>query len=335
MPGTKTKPVYGIYLYSGTTRYDLTPCVEALKFTDDEKQISKKLQIDLANVQVNGTWLNSIIRARDRIFVYADDGEKLDEVWRGFVWELGYKSTTSTRALILWAYDNLIYLQESEDSLFFEKGKSTKDVMISIANKWGIAIDYSYLSITHEKLVLRGNLADIITSDVLNKVREKEDKKYVILSEKDIMWVREVGQNKAVYQILGGNSATTTETKCTMNGMITRVVILGQADDNECSPVETSVDGDVSKYGTLQKVVNRGEKTSLEDVKKEANLTIKENGTPKWEYIVESPDVPWVRKGDKIHVNAGGLIGDYIIKGVVRDISNDKRTMRLTMEDVK
>jgi hypothetical protein len=119
-----------------------------------------------------------------------------------------------------------------------------------------------------------------------------------------------------------------------MSGMVTKVVILGKADDNDRRPVEATLTGKTSEYGTLQKIINRNENTSLADAKKEGNSILKEDGEPKWERRVEGPDIPWIRKGDKVYVSAGSLVGYYIVKGIERDLSNKEKRMTLTMEDV-
>lgn len=334
MKASKENPIYSVYAVSGSTKYNLTDCMEGLVFSDQKNQFAKSLTINLANIQTNGKWLNSLLKVRDRIYVYADDGEKSEEVWRGFVWNLGYKSSLSTRLLVLKCYDNLIYCQESEESLFFSSGKSTESIMSEICKKWGINLEYSYSSITHSKLALRGNLSDIITADILDLVKDRTGKKYVVLSEQDTMKIKEVGQNSKVYEIKAGKNTITTESECSMDGMKTKVVILGKANDDKRQPVEATVSGDTAQYGTLQKLINRDENTSLADAKKEGDAIIKENGKPKWEYRVETPDIPWIRKGDKVFVSAGSLTRHYIVTGIDRDINNKKKAMSLNLEDI-
>lgn len=333
MKASKDNPIYSVYAVSGSTKYDLTPCFESLSFSDQKKQFSKSVTINLANVQSNGKWLNTLLKARDRIYIYADDGETSGEVWRGFLWNLGYKSGLTSRLIVLRCYDNLIYCQESEESLFFPSGKSTDNVMSSICEKWGIKLEYSYSSITHSKLALRGSLSEIITADILDSVKDRTGEKYVVLSEKDTMKVKKIGQNAKVYQIIAGKNSILTESACTMDGMITKVVILGKEDKSDRRPVEATVSGDTDKYGTLQKLINRDENTSLADAKKEGESILKENGNPKWEYRVEAPDIPWIRKGDKVYLNAGSLVGHYIVTGIDRDISNRGKKMSLNLED--
>ena len=334
MAASKENPIYSVYVVSGGTKYNLSACCEDISFSDQKKQFSKSASINLANIQTNGKWLSEILKNRDRVFIYANDGETSSEVWRGFIWGYGYKSSISARLIVLKCYDNLIYLQESEESEYFSSGKTTKDVMTSLCNKWGIKLEYTYSSITHSKLALRGNLSDIMTADILDLAKDRTGKKYVVLSEQDVMKVKEVGQNAKVYKIVAGQNSITTEAERSMDGMITKVVIVGKADKEDRRPVEATVNGKTSEYGTLQKIIQRDENTSLDDAKKEGNSIIKENGEPKWEYRVEAPDIPWIRKGDKVYVSAGSLIGYYIVTGIDRDISNKKKVMSLNLEDI-
>lgn len=332
MKASKENPIYSLYIVSGNTKYNVTAAMESLEFSDQEKQIAKRMDVTIMNVKVGNTWLSSLIKVRDRVYAYANDGERNEEVWRGYVWTRGYKSGSSDRTLQLRCYDNLIYFQESEHSAYFSSGKSTKDIMSTLCKEWGVKIEYTYQSITHTKLALRGNLADIFTADILDLVKERTGKKYVILSEKDVMQVKATGTNTTIYKIEGGKNAIETTSECTMDGMVTKVVVLGKADDNDRHPVEATLSGDTSKYGTLQKIINRSENTSLADAKKEAQSILKTDGKPKWEYEVTCSDIPWIRKGDKVVVNAGDMTGNYIVKSIDRSISNDKKEMTLTVE---
>lgn len=332
MKATKENPIYSLYVVSNGTKYNLTPTLESMEFSDQEKQFSKSMNAILLNTKVGSTWLTGIVKVRDRVYVYADDGERNEEVWRGFVWARPYKSSLNDRTLQLKCYDNLIYMQESEDAEYFSSGKSTKDIASALCKKWGVALEYNYQSITHTKMPLRGALSDIFTADVLDLVKDRTGKDYVILSEKDVMKINGTGSNTKVYKILAGNNAIETNSECTMDGMITKVVILGKADDNDRQPVEATVAGSTSQYGTLQKLINRDTNTTMADAKKEAEGILKENGKPKWTYEVVCHDIPWIRKGDKVYVSAGDMTGNYIVKGIDRSISNSKKEMTLTMK---
>ena len=117
-----------------------------------------------------------------------------------------------------------------------------------------------------------------------------------------------------------------------MDGMVTKVIILGKEDKEERVPVEATVSGDTNQYGTIQETIHRSESTSLADSKKEAQNILDEKGKPKEEYELRATDIPWIRKGDKVYVKAGDLSGYYIVTGIERTLTAKKREMVLDLE---
>lgn len=331
MQASTENPVYSVFAVTKDTKYNLTDALESLDWDEPEKQIAAKATIDLMNIKVGSVELYNLISEMDRVFIYADDGSKKEEVFRGFVWTKAHKETTSDRTLQLRCYDNMIFFQESEESEYFSSGNSTKTVMSSICKKWGVSLAYNYDSITHSKLVLRGNLADIFTSDILDTVKDRTGNKYVIRSVQDVMQVNPVGSNTTIYTIKSGANAISSEKITTMDGVTTRVKILGKADGKDRKPVAATVNGNTSKYGTLQKLIDKDENTSLADAKKEAQNIINIDGTPKVEYNVTTTDIPWIRKGDLVKVNAGSVNKSLLVLGISHNIAAREKTMKLTL----
>ena len=332
MEASQLNPIYSVYIVSGTKKYTVTPALTSLNTSGRTKQMAQSATIQLMNVQVGNSWLTGLLKVRDRVFIYADDGTRNEEVFRGYIWTYGYKATLRGWVISLKCYDNLIYFMESEESTFFASGKRSKDVCKTLCNNWGVELQYSYESITHSKLALRGRLADIFMDDILDPVKDRTGKKYVILSEKDTIYIKTVGSNSTIYHFLSGKNTTQTYSECTMDGMVTKVVIVGKANDDDRKPIEATVSGKTSEYGTLQKIIDRSENTSLADAKKEAQSIINKDGTPKWEDEIKAPDIPWVRLGDKVYVNAGNIEGYRIVTGIDRSIDNKHREMTLTLE---
>lgn len=326
------KPEYTVYVIAGGTKYNITPAIENIGISDQKKQIAKCVTIQMMNTKVGDKYLTGLLSVANRIFMYANDGSKKDEVFRGFVWERGYKRSMTDRTFQLKNYDNLIYFQKSDHSAFFSSGKSTKDVCTSLCNDWGVKLEYTYESITHAKLPLRGKLADILTADVLDLVKNRTGKKYVILSEKDVAKIKPVGANTTIYRFTADQNAIETSSVQTMDGMVTKVIILGKEDKDERAPVEATVTGDTDQYGTIQETISRAENTSLADAKKEAQTIIDEKGKPQEEFELHATDIPWIRKGDKVYIKAGDLSGYYIVTGIERTISGKKREMILDLE---
>lgn len=326
------KPEYTVYVIAGGTKYNITPAIESIDISDRKKQIAKCVTIQMMNTKVGETHLTGLLPVASRVFMYANDGSRNEEVFRGFVWERGYKRSMTDRTFQLRNYDNLIYFQESDHSAFFSSGKSTKDVCTSLCNDWGVKLEYTYESITHAKLLLRGNLSDILTADVLDLVKDRTGKKYVILSEKDVVQIKPVGANTTIYRFTADQNAIQTSSVCTMDGMVTKVIILGKEDSEDRAPVEATVSGNTDQYGTFQKTINRESNTSLEDAKKEAQTIIDEKGKPQEEFELHASDIPWIRKGDKVYIKAGDLSGYYIVTGIDRTITGKKREMILDLE---
>lgn len=338
MKPSKENPEYTavITMLETGEQFELTPILISLDFSHQKEQLAQCATLTLMNINYDGRWTNAMFMVRDRVFIYANDGERHEEVFRGFVWSTSYTSATDQRELVLRCYDNLIFWQESDESEFFPKGWSTRDVVQNLFDKWGIPLDYRYESITHDKLPLRGTLADLVTSDILDKVKKQNGTKYAIIMEGDKAIIRTLGDNADFYRITAASRAIHTKSSQTMEGMTTKVVILGKSDDDKKTPVEAEVIGDTNKYGTLQKLQDRDEKTTLADAKKEAQSTLDENGQPKWEYELKCADIPWVRKGDQINISVGSIYESMmLILGLSRDLSDKEKTMTLTMEAVK
>ena len=332
MKASAAKPEYSVYIVSGSTKYNITPAVDQIDFSDQENEFAQRVTIQVGNVQVGDSRLSDLLSVRNRVYIHADDGTTEGEVYRGFLWDMNNKNSLTSKALQLKCYDNLIYFQESDESVYFSSGKSTESVCSSLCDSWGVKLEYTYESITHSKLALRGYLADIFTDDILPLVKDRTGKKYVIRSEKDVMKIMGVGENTTIYHFKAKKNVTQTSSSCTMDGVVTKVVILGKADKNDREPVEATVSGDTAKYGTLQKTINRDENTTLTDSKKEAQSIIDEDGEPKWKYQLKAVDVPWIRKGDKIYADAGDLSGYYIVTGVDRTITRKNRELVLELE---
>ena len=338
VPPSRENPEYSVCVVLETGDVlEITPVVLSLDISHREEQLAVCVTLRLANTQYEGKWVTSILKVRQRVFLYANDGERHEEVFRGWLWSTSYASSPRDRELTVKCYYDLIYWQESEVSEYFAKGKSTQAVVTSLFRTWGVPMRWGYVSTTHDKLALRGTLADIVTSDVLDEAKKQTGKKYAIVMEQDTAVIRTAGDNEAYYRFEEAGSALETKWEVTMDGMVTQVLILGQAKDDKRTPVVATITGDTATYGTLQKLQDRGDekKTTLAKAKEEARHTIDEKGKPKVEYTLKSVDVPWIRKGDRVYVHVGGIWDKrLIVWSLDRTISDRERTMTLTMREV-
>lgn len=337
MAATVNNPtVYSVYLISDGKKYDLTPAVESLDRIEAEGQISQRVVLGLRNVLVDGIWLTTALQPVSRLFVYADDGEKKEEVFRGFLWDRNYTSSLTEHTLRVTAYDNLIYMQESEDTFFFSSGKTTEEVLTSICKDWGIQLEYTYDNIVNGKLALSGRLYDMMTADVLDVTRSHTGNHYSLISDKDVMRVRLAGDNEERYKFTFGENVVSTSSGWTMEGMITQIVLVGKADDNDREPVDLVESRNESQYGTLQKIERKNEELDIWSAHNQVRTSLMENSEPKWEYEITCPDIPWIRKGDAVYVHAGDIYDKTLIVTAVNRSSDIKTSkMILTMVSPK
>lgn len=331
---SKSNPLYRVQICTSTTRYVVTQAVVSIEMSEQEKQLAASADINLMDVDVNGSKISSLISSRDRVYIFTNDGSRSEEVFRGYIWNISHKENLTESAITLKCYDNLIYWQESEHYEFFSSGKLTVDILSLLGTRIGLnSVVYKYENIIHGNLVLRGAIADFVTEDLLNVVQKQVGKPYVLRSEVDRIVVREEGTNERVYTISKANNATEVRRFISMNGVVTLVSIYGTASDDEKMPVEAVESGEFGTYGILRKIITRNEDTTLEQAKSEAQNIIKEKGKPKWEYDVKATDIPWIRKGDGVRISCDTLEGAFIVKSISREISNKGNIMTLTVVD--
>lgn len=226
MAASMKNPVYTANLISGGQKYRLKGITTDLITDHEEKDIAHKVTITFANVKVGKKQLHSIVKLRDKIYVYANTGGGAKEVFRGIVWERQFDRTADVKEVKLICYDKLIYLMNSKDNLFVKKGKTTKDAVTELAKKWGLKIRYSYRSISNKKIIYRSEtIADILVS-LLNKAKKETGVGYVIRFEKNVLVIEPTGKNKTVYKIESGDNSISVSYNETMDGMVTKVKIV-------------------------------------------------------------------------------------------------------------
>jgi len=181
------------------------------------------------------------------------------------------------------------------------------------------------------KQVFRGDtLADMIYS-VLNEAKKKGGGKWIIRSKQGKIDVVRLGQNTPVYVFSAYTNVDSINDRQDIEEMVTRVKIIGAEDKEGKAPVVATLDGR-TEFGTLQELVYQRQFDTPAAAKSAAEDILKERGQPRRMRKVIAPDLPFLRKGDKVKVEAGTLIGYYIVSGVIHDAAN--RIMVMEVEDV-
>ena len=103
--------------------------------------------------------------------------------------------------------------------------------------------------------------------------------------------------------------------------LVTRVKVVGKEDAEGKQAVEAVVDG-LTNYGIRQQIYVRDEDDTLATATAAAQDIIDTVGKPDRVRTINAPDIPTIRKGDKVHIQAGTLNGYYIVKAIQHNASS-------------
>jgi hypothetical protein len=313
-------------------RIDLQPFLRSLSWEENDGELAVRLEAELQNIQMpDGKWLHQLIPLGGQIFLYADWGSGQQEIFRGTVFAWDYR-TDPLGHFTITAYDQLIYLMKSKDDRFYKAGQTARAIIQDIAGAWGIPLgDVQGPNVALGKQVFRGEtLADMINS-VLKEAKAKGSIKWIVRSRQGKIDVVRPGQNSPVYLFAHDTNVESIEDRQDIEDLVTRVKIIGAEDKEGKAPVVATLDGR-TEFGTLQEVVYQRQFDTPAAAKEAAQDILKERGQPRRVRKVMAPDLPFLRKGDKVKVSAGTLNGYFLVAGVIHDAT--QRIMSLEVEDV-
>lgn len=292
-----------------------------------------RLEAELQQVQLQGGgWLSSQVQLGGQVFLFADWGSGMQEVFRGTVFSWDYRTDTLGH-FTLTAYDQLIYLTKSKDDRYYKAGTTARAIIQDIAGAWGISLGtVQGPDVAMAKQPFRGDtLADMI-SIVLEQAKKRGGGKWIVRSKQGKIDIIRPGQNSPVYRFTHDTNVGSIEDQQDIEELVTRVKIVGAEDKEGKAPVVARLDGR-TEFGVLQEVVYQRQYDNLAAAKSAAQDILNERGQPRKRRRVQAPDLPFLRKGDKVYIAAGTIIGYYIVSGVVHDATNC--TMTLEVEDVE
>lgn len=307
---------------------NVTKALTQLTPEEQTDEMGARVTGEVANVRHGSGSLSDLCRPGCGVFVFADWGAGMQETFRGVLWDWSGNDDSSAKVLQFTAYDMLIYLQKSKDNRYYAAGQSTQAIISDIASGWGIPLIYNYPSITHAKQVFRSQtICDMMTT-VLDLAQDQSTGDYVVKAEKGVLHVEPKGSNTDTCIFTGRASVESITNKLTMDDLITKVVVIGKEDDDGRSPVNAILEGD-TKFGTIQDIVQQDDDTTLDAAVTQAKSLLQKNGALKQDTSVDTVDVPFLRKGDKVKIQAGTLNGYYYVTGVTHDALNHKMTMQV------
>lgn len=311
-------------------RLHLQEVLEGLMWEEQPGELAARLQFTMHNRQVDGKWLHSLVPLGGQVMLYADWGQGWEEVFRGTNFGWNYRKDPTGR-LTVTAYDMLYQLTKSRDNRWYTNGTMAKVIIEDIAKAWGIplgTVEGPDVKLAKQAFK-RQRVADMVFS-VLDQAKKRGAGKFIVQAEKGKMNIIKPGQNTPVYHFGQLDSAGPIDDQQDIEQLVTRVKIIGAEDKQGRAPVEATVDGK-TEFGTLQEIVYREEYDTPAAAKQAAKEILDERGKPRKRRKVTTPDLPFMRKGHKVHISAGTLNGYFIVTGVQHDADN--RMMTLEVEE--
>ena len=309
-------------------QYNIKEFVEDLGWEENDGELATRISFTAKNEKTSAGLISSLAKPGCLVGVFATDGSIDEEVARGYVTNWKPLLSGSKDKVDITCYDELYNLEESQDLIYYSSGIGTKSAITQIFDNWQIPTEkYDGPDVTHGKLAYKTeSLADVLL-DILDDAKKKGGGDAFIRAAKGKVSVLQWGSNKTVYHFEVDNTKQVSH-KMSTAGMITRVKVIGQEDDDGRSSVEAVVNGQ-TKFGIRQKIYVRGKDDSVSDAQSAAQNIINDKGQVDEEITVQSPDIPFVRKGDLVHITAGTLNDYYFVKGVRHDADSMSMTMDL------
>lgn len=325
------KVKYFLYLVTGSgALYRMTDFQQSLSWEENQGELAARLQTTIRNQSYNGTYITSLASLGAKLLVYADWGQGETEVFQGSIFTWDYKSA-GKKDLTLTAYDNLIYTQKSKDYRYYSAGTSSKTIILDIFQEWGVPVaTYEGPDVPMAKKPFKGDTLASMVFEVLDDAKKKGAGKYIVRGAGGKVKIVPRGSNSVVYHFAADNNTIVTNDKLDIEDLVTRVKIVGSEDKEGRAPIEAVLDGK-TEFGILQDIVHRAQDDTLAAAKASAQDILDERGKPKRTTSLQAPDLPFLRKGDKIYVDAGNLTGYFYISGIQHDATN--RTMNMEVEE--
>ena len=310
--------------------YDITDYICDLGWEENENEISERISFSAVNQKAKKGVIASILKPGCEIAVFASVEKKYKEAARGYIENWKTSNSSSGNKLTCICYDILYNLQKSQDSRFFASGTGTEQAVKGILNDWKIPVSvYNGPNVQHGKTVCNSKYLSAIILDLLDDAAKKGAQKSIIRASEGKAQIIPLGTNKTIFVFRKDNTSSVNKTISTEN-LITRVQIVGQADDDGKRSVEATVNG-LTQYGIRQRIYNRGSDESSDAANKAANEILNDEGKIKKTMSVTSPDYPFLRKGDVIYFVHSGKNGSYYyVTGIQHDA--DSRTMTMSLE---
>lgn len=304
-----------VVMDEGGSQYNIKDYIQNLGWEENEHEISMRISFTARNDKTARGYLSSIIKPSCLVGILASSNCMETEVARGYVETWNPVEKNSGNDLTCTCYDELYKLQKSQDNRYYPSGTGTQSAIQGIFEDWGIPLgEYQGPNVAHGKEKYNNKFLSDILLSLLDEAAKKGGETCIIRAMKGYVSILPRGSNQEIYVFKENNTQSFSQSVSTAN-LITRVKVVGQADKDGKQSVEAVVNG-MTTYGIRQRIYTRGTDETLEAAKSAAQQILDEDGRIEKNMTLQSPDVPFIRKGDRVYVMNGFASNYYDVKGI-------------------
>lgn len=313
---------------------DITDAVNALGWSEAEKELSAKITLKLAaQVEFDGKPLGNQIKPFTPIIIHAAlDGETFEEVMRGNVTKISVVESNKDFYLQIEAADEVQALRKNEDEFFFSDGHGAKEILEEILGKWNVPHEIKIQDAKLSKKVYRKKKLCDMVADILKDLKERGGGVYFIRARQGVIEIIPRGTNETIYHFDVADNVVRTQESFDASSIVTRVKVVGKQRAEGKQKVEATVDGRTD-LGVRQVIITRNDKETLEETQTAAKKILDEFGSVKHELSIEAPDLPTMRKGDLIRATSSTGTSYFHVKSIRHDAAQMK--MNLELDEAK
>ena len=220
------------------------------------------------------------------------------------------------------------------DEFFFTADHTSTAILEEILGKWGVPHELQITDVTHGKKVYRKKYLIDMINDVLKDLKEKGGGVYFVRAKEGVVQIIPRGLNETTYHFDIADNLTRTVESFDVSKIVTRILVVAKSKDEGHQKIESTVDGKID-LGVRQIIYERGDKETLEEAETAAKKILEEQGDVERETSIESPDVPSIRKGDRIRVKSSSGESYFFIKSIRHNAASQRMTMELDEDKEK
>ncbi len=309
-----------------SSQIDLTPVASALGWSEGEKELAAKITCKFA-LSFDGQDITDVIKMNSQLIVYASDGGEFQEMIRGKVSKFGLIESNGEFLLDVETTDEAQALRQTQEDYFFSPDTGSTAIIKKILEDHGIPYEIKITDAKHEKKVFRGRyLADML-ADVLKDLKEKLGETYFIRAKNGVIEIIPRGTNEQIWDFDIDSNLVSVHDSFDSTDTVTKVKVVGKQTSEGKQHVDAVVEGRTD-LGTRQVIYNRNDKTTLEEAEKAAKKILDENGI-KRKLNIDAPDLPFLRKGDRIRLRSSVGEGYFFVKSIRHDAPAQKMSAEL------